>query len=325
MVWLVQLHRDTPLPVPGHHLLVLADGPFQIPGTATVHLVEPEERNGAPGGVNRLHEHLSQPDKVVAARVCAQHWIIAAPAGCIERPIVLWATHRHPTCSPAAGILLFRVEEVGLGVLVNPQRDDIYDLGFGDAGDAFSSRLYRRQAKVVADHRKRGFPGDTFHRGLGKVALIQFGAILTFQKGQHRFRGNVAAEAALKEANGSRPLDHRRRAAKDKAHASGPQIIRLLRELGQQKFTRLRRQPVGDADQLSFFAPDRLQKLFDRHCRTEEHGSPAGGLGQSQELQHPGHVDAFAQRTSNNGSHTQPPGIHTHDELTARKPAECPW
>ena len=54
---LVQFHRNVALAVPGHHLLMLADRAFQIPGSAPVHLVEPEERDGAPGVVDGLDIH----------------------------------------------------------------------------------------------------------------------------------------------------------------------------------------------------------------------------------------------------------------------------
>ncbi len=50
-------------------------------------------------------------------------------------------------------------------------------------------------------------------------------------------------------------------------------------------------------------APGCLQEFLDRHRRAEEHGPPAGGLGQPQEVHHPGHVDALTQRCGNYGFH----------------------
>ena len=137
-----------------------------------------------------------------------------------------------------------------------------------------------------------------------------------------RFRGNVTAETPFKKTDGSRSLDYRRRAAEDKAHAAGSQIIRRLRELGQQALAGLWRQPVGDTGHdfgappsaallvgqvsraIGFFAPDCRKKLFDRHCRSEEHGPPAGGLSQSQKVYDPGDVGALAQRAGDDGFHS---------------------
>ena len=65
MVRLIQFNRDIPLPVKRHHLLMFADRPLQIPGTAPIHLVEPEQGDGAPGDLDRINVHLSQSNEIV--------------------------------------------------------------------------------------------------------------------------------------------------------------------------------------------------------------------------------------------------------------------
>ncbi len=95
--------------------------------------------------------------------------------------------HRHATGAPAARVLSVGMEKVGLGILVDPQRDDIHHPGFGDAGDAFLRGFHGRQAKVMANDRKGRFPRDTLHRSLWKIALGQLGTILSFQERQYFF------------------------------------------------------------------------------------------------------------------------------------------
>jgi hypothetical protein len=128
----------------------------------------------------------------------------------------------------AARVLSLRMEEVGLGVLVNAQRDDVQHASLGDAGDPFPGGLHRRQAEVVADDGEGGLPGDALHGGLGEVGLGRFGMALALQVGQHSLGRFAAVEDTLEEADGPRPLGHWRRAAEGKAHASGAQVVRFL-------------------------------------------------------------------------------------------------
>ena len=212
---------------------MLADRTLQIPGTAPVHLVEPEEGDGAPGDVDGVHVHLGQPDEIVGAGVGAQQGVVAPPAGRVQCPVVIGAAHRHTPGPGPAGILPLRVEKVGLGVLVNPQRNHVQDTGLGDLGDPLPGGLHRRQAKVMADQRKRCFPGDALDRGLGIVGLGHRDRVLALEVGQDRVGGFAAVEATIEKPDSLRPFGHRGCATKSKADARIAQIIGCLGKLGQ--------------------------------------------------------------------------------------------
>jgi hypothetical protein len=69
MVWLIQFYRDVALAMPGHETLMLADGTFQVPGSPSIHLVEPVEGHCTPGVVDGLAIDLGQAEKVIGAGV----------------------------------------------------------------------------------------------------------------------------------------------------------------------------------------------------------------------------------------------------------------
>ena len=144
MVRLVELHRDAALPVPSHYLLVITDGFFQREGSASVHQVEPEQWYGAPGDVNRIHVHLCQADKVVCTGIRAHQGVVASSRSLVKLAIILRASHRHAASSSGAWVLPFGMEEVRLGILVDPERDHIERFGFRDLADAFDAGLHGR-------------------------------------------------------------------------------------------------------------------------------------------------------------------------------------
>ena len=143
---------------------------------------------------------------------------------------------------------------------------------------------------------------------------------LALQVCQHSFRRLTALEYALEETDGLGSVSHRRRAAKGEAHPISTQVVRLLRKLRQQTFACLRRQPVGDAHQVSLFAAGGFQHLFHRHCRAEKDSTPASGFGQPQEVHHPGYVDALTQRAGNDCSH----GLHRYSTYSSHRSLHTP-
>ena len=84
----IQLYRDAARSIPAHHLLMLTDRSRQIPGSATIHLVEPEERDGAPGVVDGLQIDFRQADEIISAGIGAQERVIATSAGSIKRAVI---------------------------------------------------------------------------------------------------------------------------------------------------------------------------------------------------------------------------------------------
>ena len=273
---------------------MLTDRTLQIPRPAPVHLVEPEERDGAPGDVDRFHIHLRQADEIIGARIGAQQGKVAAPAGGMQRPVILGRAHRHAACPGAARVLPLGVVEILLGILVNAQRDHIQSLGFGDLLDPLQRGLHGWQTKVMAKKRVGRFPLDALHGGLRKVSFRGRHRALPLEIGQHSLGRLAAIEDPFEEAQRLGALGHRRRAAKSKAHPGLVQLRGLFGELAQQALAGFGGQAVGDAHQVGFFNSGGLQHLLDGHGRAKEHRPPAGGLGQAQEVADPGHVDTFS-------------------------------
>jgi hypothetical protein len=83
MVRFIQLNRDAPLSIPGHHFLVFTNGTLQVPGTAPIHAVEPEQRDRAPGVMDRVCIHFRQTDKVIRTGISTHQRGIARLAGLI--------------------------------------------------------------------------------------------------------------------------------------------------------------------------------------------------------------------------------------------------
>ena len=96
-----------------------------------------------------------------------------------------------------------------------------------------------------------------------------------------------------------------------------PEVVGALGEVAQQPLTGLGRQPVGDANQVRAMPARGLQDLLHGHSRPQEDRLPPGRLGQAQEVHHPGHVDAFAQRRS----HHDP--VAHHPTLRADSTLRC--
>jgi hypothetical protein len=98
------------------------------------------------------------------------------------------------------------------------------------------------------------------------------------------------------------------------------QIVGRLGEFGQQPLARFRRQAIGDAHQSRILGPRRLEHALHRRGRSQEQRPPTGCVGQAQEAQHPGHVDAFAQR----GSHHDLLLVHLYLRHRARRQPDVP-
>ena len=124
------------------------------------------------------------------------------------------------------------MEEVFLGILVDPQRDHIEHARVGDLLDTGESGLQRGQAEVVADQRVGGLPGDALDGRL-RVIGLGGGAWLAAQIRQHILCRLRAVKNLFEEADGAGALGHRRRAPERKADACRGQVIGSLGKLGQ--------------------------------------------------------------------------------------------
>jgi len=157
---------------------------------------------------------------------------------------------------------------------------------------------------MVAQQRKWTFPLDAVNRRLWITLLGKLAVFFTLQEGQDGIFCFRAVKNLFKKADHLCPFGHGRGSTEGKAHAARVQVIRGFGKRSEKAFAGFWGQAVGYSHQVCVFLARDAQDLLHWHCRAKKDGAPAGSFGQTQEVHHARHVDAFAKGPRDNSLHS---------------------
>ncbi len=218
------------------------------------------------------------------------------------------------------------MEEVLLGILIDPQRDHVQRACLCNSLDPGDGRRHGWLAVMMTQERVRLLPADAIHHILRIVRLGHLPGGLSTQIGHHGIRRLRSIENGFKEAHRLGAGCYRWGPSKGKPYTGLPKFIRRFGELTQQTLAGLRRQPVRHANQVCFLPSGRFDQLLHWNSRPEEYRPPSGLFRQAQELDHPGHVHAFPDGTGNDSFQSSLPlfRVYLVDEPIIRRGRSSP-
>src|SRR3990172_4443546 len=310
----VDLHGDALRRIPGHGLLVLADGLLLGPVRSAVELAVPEEGHRAPSDLDRVPEHLRPLHEIPGAGVATEEREVPGAARLVEGAEVF----RLPNGDPArAGELLAHLlgpEETLLGVLVWGDGEDVEDACLRDLAAPRHRLLQGRAPEAVADQGRRRGPLNT----LQKSAWMGFRRDLGHLPGEPAFDrrqvfppGHAPIKRAQLGGDGrdlGRPPEHEPRGAELACHLRGLHLL-------EDRAPRLRSEAVAHRHDVRGPRRERLDESHHRRGRSEEMGFVPMLLRDLQEVDDAAGVDAVPHGGGED-PHSRPPAQRRRISLT---------